>query len=156
MIALSVRHRASRRRRIAPWSRAGFTLVESMVAIVILTVGLLGSAGLMASSVRRQRLTATRGEMAAIADGKIDELRAIGMTALGTSLRTQLATGGSTTSSVANYFDTVQSPDGRSYLRRWEIAVDPTGARRVSIRIEPATAGNYQWRRLDFTTLVAF
>jgi hypothetical protein len=127
-----------------------------MAATIVFALGLLGSAGLMASSIRQQRLVASRVEMVSIADAKIDELRAIGRTPLGDPLRSKLAVGGSMTTSVPNYNDVIDNADGRSYRRRWQIAADPTGARRVGIRVEPLVKGNYQWGRLDFITLVAF
>jgi hypothetical protein len=145
-----------RKRRRLAGARAGFSLAEIIAGIVVFAVGLLGSAGVMASSIRQQRLTSSRIEMVSIADAKIDELRAIGQTPLGNPLRAQLAEGGSTTSSVSGYNDSVLNADGRSYRRRWQIAADPTGARRVTIRVEPVASGNYQWGRLDFSTLVAF
>jgi prepilin-type N-terminal cleavage/methylation domain-containing protein len=136
--------------------RAGFSLTEVMAATVVFALGLLGSAGLMASSIRNQRLISSRVEMVSIADAKIDELRAIGQSPLKDPLRAQLAVGGSTSTAVTGYHDTVDDAGGRSYYRRWQIAADPTGARRVTIRVEPVATDNYQWRRVQFSTLVAF
>lgn len=156
MIAPSSALNARRGRRQWAAARRGFSLAEVVAAIVVFTLGVLGSAGVMASSIRYQRLTSSRIEMVSIADAKIDELRAIGQTPLGNALRVQLAVGGSTTSPVSGYNDSVLNAEGRSYARRWQIAADPTGARRVSVRVEPVTSGSYQWGRADFSTLVAF
>lgn len=157
---MTVMRRSTTRRGLIPSlrvrSRAGFTLAEVMVAIVVFALGLLGAAGLMSSSIRRHRLAASRGEMALLAESKVDELRAIGMTPLGDALRTKLALGGSTTTSVNTYADSTVNSDGRWYRRRWQIAADPTGARRVTMAVQPLATGNYQWTRLEFTTLVAF
>jgi prepilin-type N-terminal cleavage/methylation domain-containing protein len=155
MIAMPWVPRTRRGRRQRSRTRRGFSLAEVMAAIVVFAIGLLGSAGVMASNIRNQRLAVSRAEMVSIADVKIDELRVIGQTPLGHPLRAQLAIGGSTTSSVNGYYSVVDV-DGRSYVRRWQIAADPTGARRVAIRVVPVVPGNYQWGRVEFSTLVAF
>ncbi len=127
-----------------------------MIAVVVFSIGLLGSASSITASMRQQRLTTSRIEMVSLADAKIDELRTIGQTPLGDPLRSRLNVGGSLTMSLSGYTDVVLNADGRFYRRRWLITADATGARRVNIRVEPTGVGNYYWRRVDFTTLVAF
>jgi len=54
----------------------GFTLLEVLVAIVVLSVGLLGLAGLMASSVRNTHSAYQRTQAAWLAYDAIDMMRA--------------------------------------------------------------------------------
>lgn len=53
----------------------GFTLLEVLVAIVVLSVGLLGLAGLMASSVRNTHSAYQRTQAAWLAYDVIDRMR---------------------------------------------------------------------------------
>jgi prepilin-type N-terminal cleavage/methylation domain-containing protein len=137
--------------------RRGFTLVELMVAIVLITVGLLGSAALMATSQRYQRGAASREEMATLAEAKLDELRSYQAAPLitGAALRAKLAPGGSLTSSVTNYADSLAvSGTGKRYRRRWLIVASVTGTRQLFMRVQPMFTDAYAPSTLDLTTLV--
>lgn len=57
-------------------SEAGFTLISVMVALVMLTIGLLALAKVQTSMVRTQRLTAMRTFALDVARGYTEELRA--------------------------------------------------------------------------------
>ncbi len=134
--------------------RKGFTLIELMMALFLLSVALLGMAGLVASSTRLQRLAVTRTEMTTVAEGKLEELRSYGMTTSGDSLRARLAVGGSLVTPAANYADSAQSLDGRWYYRRWQITTGVAGTRRATVNIVPKTAGSYVQKSLQFSTLI--
>ena len=54
----------------------GFTLLEVLVAIVVLSIGLLGLAGLMASSVRNNHSAYQRTQAAWLAYDMVDRMRA--------------------------------------------------------------------------------
>jgi prepilin-type N-terminal cleavage/methylation domain-containing protein len=135
-------------------SRRGFTLVELMVAIVLITVGLIGSAALMATSLRYQRGASSREEMLALAEGKLDELRSYQNATVASGLRAKLAVGGSLTSSVTNYNDNPTSPAGKPYVRRWEITNGTVRTRSVQVRVEPGYTDKYAALRVDLQTLV--
>jgi prepilin-type N-terminal cleavage/methylation domain-containing protein len=135
--------------------RAGFTLVELMIAIVMLSFGLLGLAGLMVSSTQLQQLSTTRSQMTLVAESKLEELRSYGMTAAADPLRARLNVGGSLMAPAAGYADSAQAPGGRWYYRRWQITNDIAGMRRVSLRIVPSYDDKYVPRQVQFTTLVA-
>lgn len=115
--------------------RRGFSLPELMVAIMILTVGLLGLAASMASMMRYQDLASNRAEMAGLGDSKIEQLRGAGSTKSADTL--QLAIGGSLTSSVSLHADTVTTLRGRVYYRRWAVRAGPAGTRVVELRVAP-------------------
>jgi prepilin-type N-terminal cleavage/methylation domain-containing protein len=134
--------------------RRGFTLVELMVAIVLITVGLLGSAALMATSLRYQRGAASREEMLALAEAKLDELRSYQNAPAGSGLKVRLAVGGSLTSSVANYYDEVNGPSLKPYRRRWQITQGTVRTRDVQIRVEPRYTDRYAAWRVDLRTLI--
>ncbi len=133
-------------------SAAGFTLVELMMAMFILTVGLLGVASVMAGVISRQIRTASRMEMTVMAESKLEELRAYSM--LGASDTMQVAIGGSLTSSVAIHADVQTSPSGRQFNRRWLVAAGPAGARNVTVRIEPVTSAGSTLPHLDFDAVL--
>jgi type IV pilus assembly protein PilV len=58
------------------WLEQGFTLVEFLVAIVILSVGLLGMAGLQLSSLRNDSKSYMRTQAAILAADLADKVRA--------------------------------------------------------------------------------
>jgi prepilin-type N-terminal cleavage/methylation domain-containing protein len=136
-------------------NRSGFTLVELMMAIVMLSFGLLGLAGLMVSSTQVQQLSTTRSQMTLVAESKLEELRSYGMTAATDPLRARLNVGGSMAAAMANYADSAQAPGGRWYYRRWQVVNDIAGIRRVNLRIVPKYDDKYVARQIQFTTLVA-
>ena len=119
--------------------------------VALFAVGLGIGAAVAAGSVRARHDAESRAEMAAFAERKIAELRAVGM--LRTVKARALSAGGSITEDVAGYFDDVEGTDGRRFRRRW--AVEPvTGPqRRILVRLIPATraAGRDS---LDLSTVV--
>jgi prepilin-type N-terminal cleavage/methylation domain-containing protein len=152
----ATRRSASRRasaRRAAP--RAGFGLIELMVAIIVLSVGMLGLASLMASALRRDRLTNSYMEVTTLAEAKFEDLRAYGALHYQHTLRSRLNAGGSLTSVVTNYADSVTALNGRTYYRRWTVANGTVvNTRRVTLRVTPKTPLRYDTKSMDFTTLV--
>lgn len=109
--------------------------------MVILTIGLVALAELLAISLRMQQLG--RNETAAIrlAQDKLDQLSALNFD---TALTIQ--PGGSLTADQANHFDTPLDADGNAlpYIRRWVVEDGPDGddqkMRQITIRIIPTRA----------------
>lgn len=59
-----------------PRSRcAGFTLLEALIALIVLSIGLLGLAGLQASSLRNNQDAYFRSQATILAQSMMDELR---------------------------------------------------------------------------------
>ena len=133
-------------------SSAGFTLIELTVAMVILTVGLVGVAGLMASAIQRQLRASSRIEMTTLAESKTEELRAYAM--LGAADTTQVSVGGSLTTFEADHSETQEGPSGQAYNLRWTVAAGPAGTRAVTVRVTPANRTLSVVRSLTLDALV--
>jgi hypothetical protein len=107
---------------------AGFSLVETMVASLVLTIGLVGLAQLLAvatimHSDARQATTGT-----VLAQAKLDELMKADF-----SLNSTVALGGSIASNLAPYFD--QPEPGID--RRWQVTDGPVaGTRTLQVTVE--------------------
>lgn len=122
-----------------PRSRSGFTLAELLVAIVIISGGLLATAATMGRLIRLQRDQTVRTEMTMVAKNKLEELRFRGAT----GFRGGIQAGG--TINLANppigaavgFWDTVTRAGGRSYYRFWSISAVsvPSGTLEVSVRV---------------------
>lgn len=96
----------------------GFTLPELMVAVLLLVVGVLGLASLMATATVRQTRATVLTEMTTIAESKLEEMRAYALYKSADTV--QVSLGGSVTTSEPSHYDAVTSPVGRQYLRRWQ------------------------------------
>ena len=134
-------------------SEAGFTLIELMIAIVVVVIGVLGMSSVTATSIRQQDLSAARTDMAALADNKFEELRAFAGAVQRTADTVQLVPGGSLTVATANYNDAV-TERGRTYTRRWVVTTGVGGTRNVTIRITPPVTGPRAPQSKDFHTLI--
>ena len=100
------------RRIRSPRPRDGFTLVELMVAIIILAIGILGLAGTSAV-ITRQIGSASRQTVAAtIAQSRFDSLSSINCAGL--------APAGGTTAGVATHLDP-RTGKPRGVVERWRV-----------------------------------
>jgi prepilin-type N-terminal cleavage/methylation domain-containing protein len=151
----------------------GFALIEVMFAIVILAVGLLGLAALMASLTGNTTQSRYLGTEVMLASEKMEDLNQLDYA---TYKATTLAPGGTSGLVVANaavpgYFDTVQissrsgivtdqtdqtlvaGTDNLTFQRRWAIESDTPSARvqRVTVLIIPQT-GTATERAATFQT----
>ena len=95
----------------------GFTLIEVLIAIVVLTVALVSLAELMAVTLRLQQLGRNQTAATRLAQDKVDELMSQNFTVA------QLAVGGSLTADVANHFDAPAPAGGGNaiFRRRWTV-----------------------------------
>jgi prepilin-type N-terminal cleavage/methylation domain-containing protein len=148
--------RGARPTRIEPAlrPRRGFTIVELAVAIVLISVGLLGSAALMATNLRHQRGAAAREEMVTLAESKLDEMTTIARTTKASGLRVRLARGGSLTTPVQNYADSMTTQSGKVYRRLWQVDSLAAFSRQVRVRIQPKYSDLHVPTELDFQTRV--
>jgi type IV pilus assembly protein PilV len=54
----------------------GFTLIEALIALLVLTIGLLGAAGMLLTSVRNSHNSYLRSQASFIADSLVERMRA--------------------------------------------------------------------------------
>lgn len=121
----------------------GFTLVESIVALLVLTIGLVSMAELLAVSLRLQVLSRNETEAVRLAQDKRDQLMSLNF-----DTAAEIAINGvdSLAADVANYFDHVtvgESGKVVGYTRRWDVSAGPDGSanlRELTILIIPDDA----------------
>jgi prepilin-type N-terminal cleavage/methylation domain-containing protein len=131
----------------------GFTLLELMIAAVILSVGLLALADAVSRQFRWSIRAAARADLGELADAKLEELRLAGTVAVADSM--QLTLGGSTTTSVANHADTVPNAQGINHVRRWSVVAGPVAwSRAVTVRVQPIAGGFTANEAAERTSLI--
>jgi uncharacterized protein (TIGR02598 family) len=113
-----------------PSRDGGFTLVEVLIAMVILTVALVSLAQLMAITLRMQMTGRNQTAAVRMIQSKIDQIVNVNF-----ATTTVADVGGSLTADVTNYFDT--PTDG--FKRRWQIEAitGETKVRKLTVRIIP-------------------
>ena len=113
----------------------GFTLIEALVATLVLTVGLVATAELLAVSVRMHMLGRNSSTATRLAQDKFEEMMKMNFATNPAISPVTCAT--ALTSNVANCFD---APAGSGYTRRWQVQAGPGGnasLRLVTIRVIP-------------------
>ena len=118
--------------------KAGFSLLECVIAIFIVTIGLLAVAALSAVATQGEMFAFNSADASALAASKMEELKA------GT-----LTNGGSLTSNVSGYSDT---PNWYFY-RRWQISSGPAGTKQITVVVVPQVSSN-KVRTTEIKTLV--
>jgi hypothetical protein len=109
------------------------------VGLLAIVLGI--GAAVAAGSVRAAHTAESHAEMSAFAQRKLAELRSFGTlrSARTRTVGSPLAAGGSLTTNVAGYSDVVEGTDQRRFYRRWNVDAAPTGSRRITLRIIPAS-----------------
>jgi prepilin-type N-terminal cleavage/methylation domain-containing protein len=82
--------------------QSGFTLIETMVAILVLTIGLVGTAALMSTTVSSTARSHLMSTAAMLASEKLEDLDRYD------KVDTPVLPGGSLAADTAGYFDNVQ------------------------------------------------
>jgi prepilin-type N-terminal cleavage/methylation domain-containing protein len=103
--------------------QSGFTLIECVIAIVLILVGLLAVFSLVVYSVKTQSMSRDLVTANSLARQKIEELKNATRTA-----------GGSLTANINGYYDNPSS----SFIRRWQISSDSVGTQTVSVTVVPS------------------
>src|SRR5262249_28297832 len=115
----------------------GFTLIEVLVALVVLSIGLLGVAGLQMVGLRGNLSAASRTQASYLADDIIDRMRANHVAARGPdgsgapSLQYQLAMGASAPSG--------NDPTPVADVTAWVAELQTLPQAQGSISVDPAT-----------------
>lgn len=118
-------------------NNAGFSLIECVFAIVILTVGLLAVAALASVAVKRETFAYKTSETSTLAASKIEEIKA-----------GNLLVGGSLASDVTGYSDVPNF----EYSRRWQISDGPSGTKQVTVVVFPQVSKDAKTAQI--TTLI--
>jgi Tfp pilus assembly protein PilV len=133
---------------VAVRDERGFTILEALIAAIVLTIGLVALAELLAISVRMHMLgrgttTATR-----LAQDKFEEMMKMNFT---TNPQIQVNAADTLSSNVANYFD---SP-APGYTRRWQVSAGPVPRlRHVTVRVVPLAVDRRSNAVVNLTMLV--
>lgn len=130
----------------------GFTLIEIVIAMFVLTFAVLGMASVMAGTSQRHNESISHTELVAAAESKFEDLRSYAAT--GSVDAIELAIGGSLTSDDPDHFDQVEGQYGRWIRRRWEVTDGPAATVQVRLRVEPKFPLESDHDRIDMTTLV--
>jgi len=111
----------------APGSEAGFTLIEALMSIFILTLLALSLGQLVGVGMLANKTAADMTQATALAGAKLEELR--------NGDYNDLVAGGSLDADVVGYNDTIDNnADGNDdYRRRWQVADQP-GGKTVEVR----------------------
>jgi prepilin-type N-terminal cleavage/methylation domain-containing protein len=110
----------------------GFTLIETLVASIVLTVALVAVAQLMAVSIRLHQTGRDSATAARLAQDKVEEMMKMNFTT-----NPAIQVGGSLDTNDDNHFDI---PANSGYTRRWQVAAGPAGnprLRTVTVRLVP-------------------
>ncbi len=132
--------------------KAGYTVVELIVSLVILTIGILAATSLIVNVAATQQRANVRAEMTEVGQSKLEELRAFAT--MGTPDTVQLLPGGSLITSEPNHADTVTGGRDRRFVLRWDVDGGPYDIRDLAIRVLPLNAARDGLSNLDFHTRI--
>ena len=123
--------------------------------MVILTIGLVSLAELLAISLRMQQLGRNETAAVRLAQDKLDQLSVLNF-----DLALTVQPGGSLTADVANHFDTPVDGAGNAlpYKRRWRIENGPDGLntrmRQITIRLIPTNPDNRTTAAFEMISII--
>ena len=104
----------------------GFTLIECVIAVVLVMVGFAAIFSLLTACLRTEMISRELAAANSLSRSKIEELK-----------NSTRSAGGSLTGNVTGYFD---NPNSR-YTRRWQISTDSVGTQTVTVAVLPKDAG---------------
>src|SRR5262249_31362334 len=119
-------------------NESGFSLIELMIAIAVLTFGLVSIVGLSAYVSHANIDSNLNGILTTAAQTQVDQLRSAVWTV--DSCDPALQVGGSLTSNVSNYNTTVNGTPAGSLIVRWQVAAGGTADYRyLSVNVTQTT-----------------
>lgn len=121
--------------------RRGFSLIELLIAIIVLGIAVVGTGAAISSTSQLQRFSSRRAEMALLASARLEEWRARVEALDATTIANLTAPPkGSVSASVSGYNEVVTSPNGTPFLLRWQVTAGPALTELVTVRVLwPAT-----------------
>ena len=118
-------------------SERGFSMIEALIAMSVLTFGLISVVGISAYISRANSTSNTISVLAATAQDQIDLLRSVIWTNA-SDRDPRLAVGGSLTANVTNHFVIREDTPAGNIIVRWQVTAGPgtTGdTRTVTIKV---------------------
>lgn len=127
----------------------GFSLAEVLISMVIMMVGLVAVAQLLAVSVQTHLLGRRTSEAAMLATSKLEDLAKLNH-ASAAAIQISPTSPDPLTSNVTNYFDT-----SNGYTRRWRVTAGPSSdTRQVTVRVSPP-ANRQPWlKTVEVTSIL--
>lgn len=122
----------------------GFTMVEVLVSMLILTIGMMAIAGLLAVTTQMAMGARESARSTRLAQDKIDELMKLNFTTA-----PAVAIGGDLTADAANYSETPLN----GVTLRWAVTAGPTDDLRV-LTLRVVNNRSAQYRETDLTTII--
>ena len=130
-------------RRRSANGEGGFTLIEVLISTFVLTIGLIGIAGMLAVTTRAQIGARESARSVRLAQEKVDELMKLPFAT------PALLVGGNLAANAANYNDTPVA----GITRRWVVTAGPTDDTRViTVRVVNMRARHF--RQSDLSSIV--
>lgn len=128
----------------------GFTLVEVLFAMVILTVALVSLAELMAITLRMQMMGRNDTAAVRLAQSKLDELVAVDFDAAGS----KASIGGDLDEDADGYHDVPADTVG--FTRRWKIEAiaGETRVRLLTVRLIPDVVDRRTTSPIELVTII--
>ena len=128
---------------------SGLSLVEALVAMVVITLGLVSMAQLMAITAMRHHDAREVALATELGQAKLEELMKLNL-ATAPALRTTPTSPDTLSTDVAGYFDTPET----GVTRRWRVQAGPvSNTRLVTVRVINVRARQYG-STFDLTTII--
>jgi prepilin-type N-terminal cleavage/methylation domain-containing protein len=128
----------------------GFTLIEVLIAMVIMTTALVAIAELMAITLRMQMQGRNETEAVRLVQSKVDELVAVDFFPVENALVT---VGGSLTADQAGYND--DPADSPGFHRRWQVeSLGLPRVRKLTVKIIPERNDRRTTAEVQLTTFI--
>lgn|SRR5262249_21279292 len=103
-----------------PENESGFSLIEMLIAMVVLTVGLVSIVGLLSYVSRANSDSNITSVLATAVQGQVDQLRSASWTV--NNCDPALQVGGSLTSNATGYSTTINGTPAGNLVIRWQVA----------------------------------
>jgi prepilin-type N-terminal cleavage/methylation domain-containing protein len=131
----------------------GFSMIEMMVAIVVILVGLVSIVGISVYVSRANVTSNNLSVLATAAQSQIDLLRQAQWTV--TTEDPTITVGGSLSSNVANHSTTLSNTPAGDLIVRWQVTQGPTAdVRYVTVKVVQVNAPPTMSSGLTVTTIL--
>jgi prepilin-type N-terminal cleavage/methylation domain-containing protein len=141
---------AFRRLRRTARNQRGFTLVEALVATMILAGGMVAVAQLLVVSLQMHHLGRRTSEASKLATAKLEELMKLNFET-GLAIAITPSSPDALSQNVTNYFDTTTA----GYTRRWKVEAGPVAdTRRITLRVIPPIIDLNRFRTIEVVTIL--